>query len=254
MYLDAVSIRAEDGRFVGGVDISAFISDLPAAAKIDPNQFATRCASGSTSMASNIIESIEIGAAAMLLDEDTCASNFLIRDSRMRSLVAHEPITPFIYRVNSLYGQLGISTIVVIGGAGDWFDVQDHTVMLDNYVMSDVSARARSISKVGWLLALAGLHLLASVFPMHLIFRKSLKKSKEAAIHCCNNICVYECLVPFFIPFFILPIHMLFLSLESSHCTSIIPAFASCNRKLMNMCRRILLASSVFSDVLHRSR
>lgn len=145
---NTLSIRSEDARYVGGVDISPFIADLPPAAGVLPTLFCTDCASGSTSMAANIIEAIEVGAEVFLLDEDTCASNFLIRDSRMRALVAHEPITPFIYRVNGLYKQLGISTVIVIGGAGDWLDVQDHTIMMDNYLVSDVTAKALSISKV----------------------------------------------------------------------------------------------------------
>ena len=98
-------------------------------------------------MAANVVEFMELEPELFLLDEDTCASNFMIRDSRMRSMIANEPITPFIYRVNSLYKQKGISTIVVIGGCGDWFDVQDTTIMMDNYRCLDMSKRARSISK-----------------------------------------------------------------------------------------------------------
>jgi len=74
------------------------------------------------------MEALEAGSKLLLLDEDTSAGNFMIRDSRMRAMIANEPITPFIYRVNGLWYQLGVSTIVVIGGSGDWFDVQDTTV------------------------------------------------------------------------------------------------------------------------------
>lgn len=143
----SIGIRSEDGRFVSGVNISPFIDNLPGAAAIDPRSFGSNSASGSTSMAANVIEFMELGPDLFLLDEDTCASNFMIRDSRMRSMIANEPITPFIYRVNSLYKQMGISTIVVIGGCGDWFDVQDTTIMMDNYRCLDMSKRARSISK-----------------------------------------------------------------------------------------------------------
>lgn len=143
----AHAIRSEEGRFVGGVDISKFISELPAFAQIDPANFATNHASGSTSMAANVIEALEADAQILLLDEDTCATNFMIRDSRMRALVSHEPITPFIYRVNGLFNRFDISTIVVIGGAGDWFDVQNCTVLMDNYQALDRTSRANSISK-----------------------------------------------------------------------------------------------------------
>ena len=71
------------------------------------------------------MEAVELGANLLLLDEDTCAANFMSRDGRMRALVAHEPIVPFLYRVNSLSEQLGVSSICVIGGNGDWLDVAD---------------------------------------------------------------------------------------------------------------------------------
>ena len=102
---------------------------------MDPQDFSTLCASGSTSQAANVIESLEAGASVLLLDEDTCASNFMIRDSRMRAMVKDEPIVPFIYRVNGLWKQLGVSTIVVIGGCGDWFDVHDTVVLFRNILL-----------------------------------------------------------------------------------------------------------------------
>lgn len=144
---EAFTVRSEDLRPVGGIDISAFVSELPPRAGVDPTMFCTRHASGSTSMAAGVIEACEMGAKALLLDEDTCAGNFLIRDSRLRSLVGRDPITPLIYRINALYEELGVSSVIVIGGAGDWFDVQDTTFLMDNYVLSDVTKRARSISK-----------------------------------------------------------------------------------------------------------
>ena len=98
-----MKIRAEDGRRVENVDISAFINNLPGG--ISTNPFSTENASGSTSQASNIVEAIEMGAELLLLDEDTSATNFMIRDVRMQALVSkeHEPITPFVDRVLELY-------------------------------------------------------------------------------------------------------------------------------------------------------
>lgn len=141
------TIRSEDGRSVSCVDISPFISNLPAACALDVSRFSTPCGSGSTSQAAAVIEALEMGCSLLLLDEDTCASNFMLRDSRLRSLIEREPITPFIYRVNSLHSQLGVSTIVVTGGSADWFDVQDHTLQLDNYCCLDVTRRVAQISK-----------------------------------------------------------------------------------------------------------
>jgi len=116
-------------RCVSNTDISPFIENLPSAANIEPANFSTQSASGSTSQAANTIEAIEAGATLLLVDEDTSAGNFMIRDSRMRSMIANETITPFIYRVNGLWDSLKISTVVVVGGCGDWFDVQTHTVI-----------------------------------------------------------------------------------------------------------------------------
>lgn len=144
---DATSLRSEDGRYINSIDVSSFISNLPAASALDTTNLCTNNASGSTSMASIAIENIEFGTTVMLLDEDTCASNFMIRDSRMRSLIKNEPIIPYIYRVNGLYKCLDISSIVVVGGSGDWFDVQDTTIMMDNYECLDVTKRVVSISK-----------------------------------------------------------------------------------------------------------
>lgn len=141
------SLRAEDGRRVSSVDISAFISDLPAASGLDAADFSTTCASGSTSQASGVVEGLEMGVRCFLVDEDTSAVNFMIRDGRMRSLIDRETITPFIYRVSNLYKQKGISTVVVVGGSGDWFDVQNSTLLMDNYECVDATARARRISK-----------------------------------------------------------------------------------------------------------
>lgn len=55
-----------------------------AAAGKDTTLFRTPDASGSTSQAANIQEALELGATALLLDEDVCATNFMIRDARMQ--------------------------------------------------------------------------------------------------------------------------------------------------------------------------
>jgi len=142
---EAVKIRAEDGRRVEKVNISPFISNLPQGK--DTKAFSTDNASGSTSQAANIIEALEVGAKLLLIDEDTSATNFMIRDQRMQRLVAKEkePITPFIDRVRQLYEELGVSTILVMGGAGDYFDVADTIVMMDEYKPRDVTEEAKGI-------------------------------------------------------------------------------------------------------------
>lgn len=143
---DAVKIRAEDGRRVEKVDISPFIANLPDGQ--DTKRFSTENASGSTSQAANIMEAVEIGTSLLLLDEDTCATNFMIRDARMQKLVAKEkePITPFIDRVRQIYEEMGISTILVMGGSGDYFDVADCVIKMQDYRPYDVTEEARKIA------------------------------------------------------------------------------------------------------------
>jgi predicted ABC-class ATPase len=142
----AVKIRAEDGRAVTGVDISSFIGALPNGT--DTRHFSTANASGSTSQAANIVEALEAGARALLVDEDTAATNFMIRDHRMQELIAkdREPITPFIDKVRQLYDEYGVSTVLVMGGSGDYFDVADTVIAMDAYVSRDVTAQARVIA------------------------------------------------------------------------------------------------------------
>jgi predicted ABC-class ATPase len=144
---DAVKIRAEDGRRIEQVDIRPFIGNLPCDG--DTSAFSTGEASGSTSQAANIIESLEVGTSLLLIDEDTSATNFMIRDHRMQELVAgeKEPITPFIDKVRQLYDDLGVSTIVVIGGSGDYFDVADRVILMDAYRPRDATHAALSIAK-----------------------------------------------------------------------------------------------------------
>lgn len=144
---DTVMIRAEDGRRVEKVDISPFINNLPFGKSTV--SFCTENASGSTSQAANIIEALEAGAGLLLIDEDTSATNFMIRDHRMQELISkdQEPITPFIDKVRQLYTDLGVSSIIVIGGSGDYFDVADHVICMKQYQAEDCTGRAREIAQ-----------------------------------------------------------------------------------------------------------
>ena len=142
---DAVKVRAADGRAVTGVDLSPFISHLPGGR--DTVAFTTKNASGSTSQAASIIEAIEAEASALLLDEDTSATNLLIRDARMRALVAdeREPITPFVDRVGAL-ATAGVSTVMVMGGSGDYLDVADRILLMDSYALRDATEQAVAVA------------------------------------------------------------------------------------------------------------
>ena len=142
----AFKLRAEEGRCVHAVDISMFISNLPT--KADTTRFSTENASGSTSQAANTVEALSSGSTVLLIDEDTSATNFMVRDGRMAQLVSDEkePITPFIRRIRSFYRDLGISTVLVAGSSGDYLTVADTVLQMDCYVTKDVTARAKELA------------------------------------------------------------------------------------------------------------
>ncbi|WP_028986384.1 ABC-ATPase domain-containing protein [Thermicanus aegyptius] len=142
----AVKIRAEDGRKITGVNLTPFIHQLPYGK--ETTFFTTEDASGSTSQAANILEMLEVGARLLLIDEDTSATNFMIRDARMQALVEKEkePITPFIDRVRELYEEQGVSTLLVVGGTGDYLDVADTVILMDEYKAYDVTQKAKEVA------------------------------------------------------------------------------------------------------------
>lgn len=141
----AVKLRAEDGRCVRNVDISLFINDLPNGK--DTTVFSTEDASGSTSQAAAVVESIEAGARLFLIDEDTSATNFMVRDDFMQQVISRkkEPITPFIERVGDLYKKTGVSTIMVAGSSGAFFYVADHILQMDCYHTRDITASVKAL-------------------------------------------------------------------------------------------------------------
>lgn len=142
-----VKIRAEDGRRVEKVDISAFIGELPGGR--DTARFSTEDASGSTSQAANLVEALEAGAELLFIDEDTTATNFMIRDHRMQQLIAsdREPITPLVDRIRQLFEERGVSVVLVVGGSGDYFDVADTVIAMHDYRPEDVTERAKRIAE-----------------------------------------------------------------------------------------------------------
>ena len=143
----AVKLRSEDGRFIKNVDISMFINDLPS--KTNTHDFSTKDASGSTSQAAGIVESIEAGSHLFLLDEDTSATNFMVRDAFMQKVVSpdKEPITPFLSRARDLYENLGISTILVAGSSGAFFHIADTVIQMDCYEPVDITDKAKMLCK-----------------------------------------------------------------------------------------------------------
>ncbi len=141
----AMKIRSEDGRSIKNADIFNFIRDVPG--NIDTRKFSTENASGSTSMAASLFEAIEMGSKLILIDEDTSATNFMIRDARMQRLIRKEPIIPLIDRLNELFERFGISSIIVIGGAGDYLDVCNKVIVMENYEPFEMTEEAKKITK-----------------------------------------------------------------------------------------------------------
>ena len=141
----AVKIRAEDGRSVQPINVSGFMDNLPLIAST--KNFSTVSASGSTSQAVNILEAIEAGSSLLLMDEDTCATNFMIRDARMQALIAsnQEPITPLVDRIGELHKDLGVSTLLVMGGSGDYFDSADQVIAMESFQPKLVTTKAKQI-------------------------------------------------------------------------------------------------------------
>ena len=139
----AVKLRAEDGRSIKRTDISMFINDLPNGK--DTVHFYTEDASGSTSQAANVVEAMEADASLMLIDEDTSATNFMIRDELMQRVIHRdmEPITPFIERIRELYEKEGISTVIVAGSSGAYFHIADCIVQMDRYIPREITALAK---------------------------------------------------------------------------------------------------------------
>lgn len=137
----AVTISAEDGRSIKHVNISPFIQGIPGG---DSSDFSTERASGSTSQAANIMEAVENGSQLLLIDEDRSATNFMIRDKMMRELIKNEPITPFTERVREL-SKRGVSTILVIGGSGEYLSAADKIYMMEDFEPHDVTEMAKAI-------------------------------------------------------------------------------------------------------------
>lgn len=173
----SVKVRSYSGRYVVKTDISSFINNLPFGK--DTSLFSSENSSGSTSQAASISEAIEAGTNVLLMDEDTCAANFMIRDIKMQHLVRKEdePITAFIDKVRQLYEETGISTILVLGGVGDYFDVSDNVIQMKNYQPHDVTTIAHEISHQ---------------FPM-----KRKKEEADVGIHTKNRIPLKESVDPY---------------------------------------------------------
>nr|WP_086940986.1 ABC-ATPase domain-containing protein [Thaumasiovibrio occultus] len=141
----AVKIRAEDGRCVHNLDLSPYINHLPG--DRSTTAFSTQNASGSTSQAAWLQESLEAGASTLLIDEDSSATNFMIRDERMQALVAseQEPITPLVDRIAQLRDECDVSVLLVMGGSGDYLDMADTVIQMHDYQPVDVTEKAKAV-------------------------------------------------------------------------------------------------------------
>ena len=178
----AVKIRAEDGRSIQNTDISMFINHLPNGK--DTCSFSTEDASGSTSQAANVIEAMEADTSLFLIDEDTSATNFMIRDELMQRVVhrENEPITPFIERVRHLYESQGISSIIVAGSSGSYFHVADHILQMDRYIPKDITSFAKDEAKAFPAVSLPAETLEIPAFHRCFIGSKELKNNRRVKL------------------------------------------------------------------------
>ena len=130
------------------MDISPFVSNLPMGK--DTRHFSTACASGSTSQAAAVVEALECGAPLLLLDEDTSATNFMLRDARMQLLVpdCDETLSPFVRHVRPAFERGGVSSVLVMGGSSDYLGVASLVIQMRHYQPVDVTARARALAPV----------------------------------------------------------------------------------------------------------
>ncbi len=144
---DAQSVRAEDGRAIHEMDLRPFLRDLPLGRST--GSLTTENASGSTSQAAAILEAMQAGSRFLLIDEDTSATNFMIRDPLMERLLARdrEPIQPLLHQARTLFEKLGVSLVLVVGGSGEYFRVADRVLVLDTYRPIDETHRAREIAR-----------------------------------------------------------------------------------------------------------
>lgn len=182
----AFKIRAEDGRSIAGTDISMFIDDLPNGK--DTTAFWTEDASGSTSQAANVAEALLAGSKLLLMDEDTSATNFMVRDEQMAKIIAKEkePITPFIDRARQLYEQKGISTVIVAGSSGAYFTIADRILQMDCYEALDITEKVRNLcplrqTKDSETLPIAEASRFLKLRPMER--KKGQLKAKQYSIH-----------------------------------------------------------------------
>lgn len=195
----AMKLRAEDSRVVHAVDISSFINNLPDGR--DTRSFSTEDASGSTSQAASTVEALEAGARTLLIDEDTSATNFMVRDALMEAVVAaeHEPITPFVERVRALWERHGVSCVLVMGSSGAFFPVADSVIQMDAYEVNDITERVRAVLAdarlAGTYPEASGLGVSAGTYPEAPGLGVSAGKASEAGKASASSSSVQDALV-----------------------------------------------------------
>ena len=141
---EALKVDAEDGRMVESVNLTPFFRKLGGEETME--RFCTGHASGSVSQAANIVEAVCGGAKLLMIDEDKSATNFLIRDRNMRRIVPNEPIIPFTDRVEELYEECGVSSILVIGGSSAYLAYADTVILMDQYVPQIITSRVQELA------------------------------------------------------------------------------------------------------------
>lgn len=140
---DAVALRAEPGRRIERVDVSALVRTMPG--RFDTTALSTDRAGGTLSVAASLVEALEVGTGLLLFDEDDLPAAFLTRDARMQALVPapRDPLVRLVDVVRPLWEDLGISSVVATAGLGDFLDVADTVLVMEGFQPQAATAAAR---------------------------------------------------------------------------------------------------------------
>lgn len=131
----AVKVSAEDGRYISNLNISSFFTKslVP-----DIENFNTLVASGSISQAANIIEAINGNSRLILIEEDSSATNFLIKDEIMREIINADASIPFTDRIKDIE-KIGLSVILVTGATSKFLEYSNQIIKFEKYICYDVN-------------------------------------------------------------------------------------------------------------------
>lgn len=136
-------VMSENGRRVTCVDLTPWLSEMPGASNL--SCFTTSDASGATSVAATIQESIELGARLLIIDEDNVATNIIHRDYWLEELIGRKTLHTVADLAPGLK-RAGVSVIVVATGSSELLSRADHVIVMNEYKALDLTHKARQVT------------------------------------------------------------------------------------------------------------